>query len=262
MFELTVSKWQDEHFLLSPDTVTDFPEKCTTSLQLTFENFFSGFGFRPSVSWISASARNVRFTNTDDWLVGTVLCSYSDLTFREKAGQEEYDGGGNFVWFFFCLVFYFCNHTVVFRTLLLVTILSFSSDPCVLLIIIIFYSTGFPRCGGNQNQSKQSTEWYLSEVTFDLGLLEAGVLRLNLRTVCLRRLLCLWYAGYYPRSSLLYITLMSSCSMPQALVRVCSALLTGMYFMRWIGGGFSHRKHRALSCCRLWSRGLYLLCLH
>lgn len=92
---------------------------------------------------------------------------------------------------FFLFGLYFCNHTVVFRTLLLVTILSFSSDPCVLLIIIIFYSTGFPRCGGNQNQSKQSTEWYLSEVTFDLGLLEAGVLRLNLRTVCLRRLLCL-----------------------------------------------------------------------
>lgn len=103
MFELTVSKWQDEHFLLSPDTVTDFPEKCTTSLQLTFENFFSGFGFRPSVSWISASARNVRFTNTDDWLVGTVLCSYSDLTFREKAGQEEYDGGEGILYGFFFL---------------------------------------------------------------------------------------------------------------------------------------------------------------
>lgn len=48
-------------------------------------------------------------------------------------------------------------------------------------------------------------EWYLSEVTFDLGLLEAGVLHLKLRTVDSEGL-CV-YEMQYVIQEVAYITL-------------------------------------------------------
>lgn len=57
------------------------------------------------------------------------------------------------------------------------------------------------------------------------------------------------HAGSSPGSSLYYThlgSIHSRCVYTPGLL--CSARLTGMYFMRWIGEGLSHRMPRASSC--------------